>query len=162
MAHVYPSDALHAPVEAQHEAELDTLRLLAKALPNDYGIFHSLHWYRDENRYSGVGEVDFVIVNPSGQALIIEQKNGALEETDDGLVKSYQNQRKAVSSQIHRNASNIREKFQRCNGDDLDVQHLLYCPDYKVIDINGAAIEPSRIVDAASRSAWLSEFRKHL
>ncbi len=35
------------------------------------------------------GEADFVVVNRSGQAVIVEQKAGALEETDAGLAKRY-------------------------------------------------------------------------
>jgi hypothetical protein len=48
-----------------------------------------VHWTRLDNGHSVFGEVDFIVVGPQGQAVLIEQKNGALEETPDGLVKHY-------------------------------------------------------------------------
>jgi Nuclease-related domain len=67
--------------------EIATLHRLAAELPDDHAIFHGVHWTRLDHGYSVFGEVDFIVVGPQGQAVLIEQKNGALEETPDGLVK---------------------------------------------------------------------------
>ena len=48
-----------------------------------------MHWTCLDHGYSVFGEVDFIVVGPQGQAVLIEQKNGFLEETSDGLVKHY-------------------------------------------------------------------------
>ena len=57
------------------------------------------------------GEIDFVVLNEAGDALLIEQKNGALEEGEDGLHKHYGEVRKSVADQILRAVGNLKEKF---------------------------------------------------
>ncbi len=72
--------------------EITTLRLLGAALPDDYTVFHGVHWTRVEHGFSVFGEIDFVVVGPDGQCVAIEQKNGPLVETQAGLVKHYAGQ----------------------------------------------------------------------
>ena len=69
--------------------EIATLRRLAAELPDHYSVFHGAHWTRLDHGYSVYGEIDFIVVGPEGQAVLIEQKSGALEETPEGLVKRY-------------------------------------------------------------------------
>ena len=52
-------------------------------------IFHGVHWTNVEKGFSAYGEIDFILVAPSGRILLIEQKSGFLTETDDGLAKKY-------------------------------------------------------------------------
>ena len=80
-------EALEAAGAAPYE--IATLRRLAAELPDDHAVFHGVHWTRLDRGYSVFGEVDFIVVGPRGQAVLIEQKNRALEETPDGLVKHY-------------------------------------------------------------------------
>jgi hypothetical protein len=69
--------------------EVATLRRLAVELPEDIVVYHGVHWTRLDHGYSVFGEIDFIVVGPQGQAVLIEQKSGALEETPEGLVKRY-------------------------------------------------------------------------
>jgi hypothetical protein len=46
-----------------------------------------------------VGEIDFAIVNPAGNLLLIEQKSGFLGETPEGLVRQYDKTEKRVPEQ---------------------------------------------------------------
>ena len=99
-------------------------------------------------------------MNNAGKVLVIEQKNGMLEETPDGLVKNYGLAKKSVEGQIQRNIGNIRNKFgkQHPRGEKLYIDYLIYCPDYKVININAAGIDRERVVDGntkASLSAYI-------
>ena len=163
MAKTYPSDlpGLNAP--NIKSPELDTLRKLQAQLPADYSVFHSVHWSQAYEKNTAYGEIDFVIMNNTGKVLVIEQKNGMLEETPDGLVKSYGLTKKVVGDQIQRNISNIRDKFskQHPGGEKLHIDYLIYCPDYKVININAAGIDRERVVDGNSK-AGLSDYIKRL
>jgi hypothetical protein len=88
VARIVPSDITHLALAGARERELETLQELRGRLPGAYTIFHGVHWSREYRGYTVFGELDFVIVNQAGKALLIEQKNGPLDETDDGLVKT--------------------------------------------------------------------------
>ena len=154
MAKIYPSDLPGPDTPDFKSAELDTLRKLQAELPADYSVFHSVHWSRAYEKYTAYGEIDFIVMNDSGKVLVIEQKNGMLEETPDGLVKSYGLTKKNVEGQIQRNIGNIRDKFnkQHPGGEKLHIDYLIYCPDYKVININAAGIDRERVVDGNSKA----------
>lgn len=131
--------------------ERQTLAALKVGLPDAYTVFHGVHWSREDRRYAIFGEIDFAIVNRAGRVLLIEQKNGPLAETATGLVKAYPDGERHVGDQLRRNLEGIRHKFQSVHrGTSLDVDYLLYCPDHRVRELNAAALDASRIVDAAS------------
>jgi Nuclease-related domain len=113
MARTLPDgwEALAAAGAAPYE--IATLRRLAAELPDDHAIFDGVHWTRLDHGYSVFGEVDFIVVGPQGQAILIEQKNGALEETLDGLVKHYTGKTKGVARQIHRSLASLQSRFQQ-------------------------------------------------
>ena len=163
MAKIYPSDLPSLDTPEINSAELDTLKKLQAELPADYSVFHSVHWSQAYEKNTAYGEIDFIIMNNTGKVLVIEQKNGMLEETPDGLVKSYGSTRKVVGDQIQRNISNIRNKFskQHPGGVKLHIDYLIYCPDYKVININAAGIDRERVVDGNSKGG-LSDHIKRL
>ena len=163
MAKIYPSDLLGLDTSEIKFAELDTLKTLQAELPVDYSVFHSVHWSRADEKNTAYGEIDFIIMNNTGKVLVIEQKNGMLEETPDGLVKSYGLTKKVVSDQIQRNIGNIRDKFskQHPGGGKLYIDYLIYCPDYKVININAVGIDRERVVDGNSKAS-LSDYIKRL
>ena len=163
MAKIYPSDLPGLDTSEIKSAELDTLRKLQAELPAEYSVFHSVHWSRAYEKNTVYGEIDFIIMNNTGKVLVIEQKNGMLEETPDGLVKSYGLTKKVVGDQIQRNIGNIRNKFskQHPGGEKLYIDYLIYCPDYKVININAAGIDRERVVDGNSKAS-LSDYIKRL
>ena len=156
MAKIYPSGLPGVDTYEIKSAELDTLRILQVELPKDYSVFHSVHWSRAYEKNTEYGEIDFIVMNDTGKVLVIEQKNGMLGETPDGLVKSYGLARKNVKSQIQRNIDNIRDKFnkQQPGGEKLYIDYLIYCPDYKVININAAGIDRERVVDGNSKARF--------
>ena len=59
--------------------------------------------------------------------LVVEQKNGVLEETGQGLFKNYGRTSKNIGGQIHRNIDNIRNKFRKLHGGGyrLDIDYLI-------------------------------------
>jgi hypothetical protein len=71
-----------------------------------------------------------IVVGPQGQAVLIEQKNGALEETPDGLVKHYTGKTEGVARQIHRSLASLQFRFQQGRvGQHLALDYLLCGPD---------------------------------
>ncbi len=114
MAYIVPSDLSRLSrlsLSGAHSDELKTLQMLKAELPNDFTIFHGVHWSREYEAWTHFGEIDFVVLNRSGEVLFIEQKNGGLEETDEGLVKRYGTDKKNVAQQVHRSIDKVRDKF---------------------------------------------------
>jgi hypothetical protein len=157
MARILPDGwkALHLSGGARREIE--TLAQLEAALPDDYTVYHSVHWTRLRQGFSVFGEMDFVVVSPSGRVAAIEQKAGALEETDDGLTKTYSGKSKNVAVQLGRAIAGLRNRLDGAFGPgNYRVEELLYCPDYTVRYAAVAGVNPSRIVDASRRDVLSS------
>lgn len=154
MAYIIPSDISRLALSGIHSPELETLRLLKSDLPDEYTVFHGVHWSREYEAWSHFGEIDFVVLNHSGDVLFIEQKNGLLEESATGLVKRYASGEKNVVQQIHRSFNKVREKFKRQHGNQakLVIDYVIYCPDYRVKDLNAAGLSETRVIDASSKT----------
>lgn len=151
MARVIPTDIVPSALSGVHSHEIETLLYLKDNLPDNYIVFHSIHWTNSIAKEIKVGEVDFVIVDNSGKILVIEQKNGFIEETEYGLIKKYGVIEKNVAAQIHRSIDNIYDKFKRLNTGvtkKLSIDYLFYCPDHKLKSLNAAGLDRNRIVDA--------------
>ncbi len=63
MARIYPADITRLALAGAHSHELVTLQVLKDKLPNDYAVFHGVHWSREYQSWTVYGEIDFVIVN---------------------------------------------------------------------------------------------------
>ena len=154
MARICPSDITKLALGGAHSPEVETLALLQKSLPNDYTVFHGVHWSREYSHHTVYGEIDFVVVNRAGDVLLIEQKNGALEESEGRLIKRYGDGKSSNPvEQLHRSIAKIREKFSWQNGKEfrMDADYLVYCPDYRVRNLSASGIDATRIVDADTK-----------
>jgi hypothetical protein len=157
MARIHPSGWREMQATGAAQREIETLALLAEALPDAYTVYHGVHWTRVERGWSVFGEVDFAVVAPSGRLLLIEQKSGFLEETPEGLVKVYAHGEKKVAVQLARNVEALQKRFaEGSGGDKIHPDILLYCPDYTVRQPAIAGLDPARIVDASSRGRLAS------
>ncbi|ANB75673.1 nuclease [Paraburkholderia phytofirmans OLGA172] len=153
MAKIFPAGWNHMAVTGAALREIETLEMLRADLPDRYSVYHGVHWTRLRSGFSIFGEVDFIVVSPSGCLMVIEQKSGFFEETPNGLFKIYSNQRKSVGVQIARTVSNLYSRMSTAFGTgNFKIEELLYCPDYTVRDPSIAGVNPSRIVDATRRS----------
>lgn len=163
MAHLIPDGWQSLPATGAQQREAETLALLTTQLSAAYTVYHGVHWTRvHQGRLIG-GEIDFVIVNPAGDLLLIEQKSGHLTETADGLAKQVNRQEKLVSAQMARAAEGLRARlYARCSGDGPAIDGLLYCPDYQVRQPGSAGIAPERIVDATRRQHLVHTIRSLL
>ena len=153
MAYTVPSDLSRLALSGARNAELKVLRMLKAELSNDFTVFHGVHWSREYESRTQFGEIDFVVLNRSGEVLFVEQKNGPLEEINERLVKRYGTDEKDVAQQIHRSINKVREKFNRLHGKNrrLVVNYLIYCPDYRIKQVNAAGLNAERIVDATAK-----------
>jgi hypothetical protein len=152
MANVVPDGWREYAVSGAAQREIETLGSLARRLPEDYTVYHAVHWTNVERGYSVYGEIDFVVVNRAGALLLIEQKSGFLEEGPDGLVKRYAEKSKSVPVQMARNVAAFRGKLRGRPGcENVSLDYLFYCPDYTVRNTQTAGIVPERIVDARRR-----------
>ena len=152
MARIVPGGWRELRATGAAQRELETVALLAEALPDAYTVYHGVHWTRVEHGFSAFGEVDFAIVAPCGKLLLMEQKSGLLEETPEGLSKVYAGKEKSVPVQMMRSIEALRARYARAhNGATLLIDYLLYCPDHLVRDPQSAGIDPGRIVDAGKR-----------
>lgn len=154
MAQIDPSGWREVAVTGAAMREIETLTLFEQALPNAYRVLHGVHWTRIEHGFAAYGEIDFIIIAPNGRVLLIEQKTGFLQETAEGLVKSFQGRRQSVRTGILQTVAQLRSRFER-SGAELSIDYLLYCPDYRVEDFAMAGIDESRIVDASKRDRLL-------
>jgi len=153
MARIIPSDWRALEVSGAAAREIETLALLEHRLPAYLTILHGVHWSRFQRGFTVVGEIDFVVIAPTGRILLIEQKSGFLEETPEGLVKRYgAENRKRVAHQIHRMIDAIRSRLARANpGESIGIDYLLYCPDYTIKNKTTAGLPEERIVDLSAR-----------
>ncbi|HZZ95186.1 MAG TPA: NERD domain-containing protein/DEAD/DEAH box helicase [Usitatibacter sp.] len=155
MARIHPENWQALAAEPAVAREVATLEVLAQGLPDEYSVFHGVHWTRltgKASQFTLHGEIDFAIVAPSGRMLLIEQKSGALQETQEGLAKKYKDKTKLIAPQMARTCDHFVEKFKETHrGARPSVEMLLYCPDHRVVSTSGASIDPARIVDATKR-----------
>jgi len=153
MAIVHPAGWRELSATGAARREIETLALLADGLPDDYTVYHGVHWTRVQHgNHAIVGEIDFAIVGPTGKLLLIEQKSGFLAETPEGLVKRYGTKDKSVPVQLARTVDALGRRLREaCGPTPLLLDALLYCPDYTLRSPGSAGIDPARIVDATKR-----------
>jgi hypothetical protein len=153
MAKVYPDGWREVEASGAAGREIQTLHRLAAGLDDRYSVYHGVHWTRVQgNNFAIVGEVDFAILGPTGKLLLIEQKTGILTETPTGLVKKFADKHKDVAIHLARTAEALRERLRKsCETESIELDTLLYCPDYTVREPGSAGIDPARIVDAKRR-----------
>ena len=164
MAKVFPNGWRQLKPDISLVNEMETLSLLEKELDDTYSVYHGIHWTNiEKHNYAIYGEIDFAVVGPSGKVLLIEQKNGTLIETDDGLQKKYSDNVKKIPFQIARNADGLQNRLKKSIKDhSIYVDSLLYCPDHKIKKIGTSGIDPDRIVDWNRKDQLVSIVKKIL
>src|SRR3954453_23550103 len=100
MGQLFPSSLPAGELAPGTAREVETLDLLKRRLPSSYAVFHGVHWTRAWTADTAFGEADFIIVNGTGECLVVEQKSGALTEGNEGLSKAYDGRSKSVTSQL--------------------------------------------------------------
>jgi len=78
MANIIPEGWQTLEATGAAKREIETLAQLAATLSNAYTFYHGVHWTRVNQGHALVGEIDFAIINPAGDLLLIEQKSGCI------------------------------------------------------------------------------------
>lgn len=161
MARIVPTDWRSVPATGAAARELETLALFERGLPERLTVFHGVHWTRVESGTAVFGEIDFVVVAPSGRLVLVEQKSGFLTETPAGLLKKYAGKDKLVAVQLDRTLEALRARLAPVvQGEPLAIEYLLYCPDYTVKQPGTAGLPPERIVDARASDRLCARIRE--
>jgi len=152
MARIHPDGWRELEAAGAAAREIATLAAFEATLPDDYTVYHAVHWTTVEQGHSIYGEVSFAIVNRAGAVLLVEQMSGLLDETPEGLVKRYPGRRLSVPVRIGRTLQVLGRKLaERIRPDSAELEYLLYCPDYTVREPASAGLAAERIVDATRR-----------
>ena len=159
MAQIHPTGWQEMAVTGTAAREIETLTYLdAKLADAPYRVYHGVHWTNVENGFSAFGEIDFIIIAPSGRLLLIEQKSGFLNETTEGLVRNYEGKPLKVRNHIMSSIKGLSERF----GSELSIDYLLYCPDYTVRNAPIAGIDARHIIDATNKARLADVIREIL
>jgi len=159
VAQLFPDDFQLVDSEIIHRSEFDTLLRLKEGLSDQFMVFHGVHWTRVEEDVAIYGEIDFLILNPYGRVLAIEQKETQIEANNKGeLVAIYKNQgytkknQRTINSQVSRNIGSLRTEYSKRYPDQrLEIDHLLYIPNATVTKNLPANIALGRIVDFSEK-----------
>lgn len=154
MAQLLPDDFQVSDREFRFSSEVGTLLRLKDELSDQYMVFHGVHWTRLEDEAAIYGEIDFLIVNPYGKVLAIEQKETRIEKDRRGeLVAIYEDANgykteKNIRSQVTRNIQSLRQEFsRRFPGRSIQIDHLLYLPTARLNGVLPVNIALGRVVD---------------
>jgi hypothetical protein len=168
MARLFPEDFNVVESEHRFGGELATLLRLKEELSDQYCIFHGVHWTKIEEDAALYGEIDFLILNPYGKILAIEQKETAIEKNKQGeLVAIYsradgQRKEKKIHSQVARNIQSLRQEFsRRYKNQSLHIEHLLYLPTAKIEGELPVNLALGRVVDSTD-AKYLPEIARRI
>ncbi len=152
MARIVPDGWRQLEVTGAAAREIETLGQLEQALPDEFTVYHAVHWSTVEQGHSVYGGISFVVVNRAGAVLLVEQMSGLLDETADGLVKRHPGRRFSVPARVARTLQVFERKLAAsCRPATVALEYLFYCPDYGVRQPGTAGIAAERIVDAGAR-----------
>lgn len=89
MATLVP-DLSNAKHSRGKERELDVLYRLELSLPKGYEIFHNISWHSLHEDKDKHGEIDFVVLSPLGNVLLVEVKAGEVTIANGQMTKQYE------------------------------------------------------------------------
>jgi len=157
MARIIPDGWRETGATGAARREIDTLALLERGLPDHYTVYHAVHFTNVEQGYSIYGDIDFAVVGPHGQVLLIEQVSGFLDETGDGLHKKTSGRPRNVAVHIGQSVQKLQARLlKRLGQEEVRVEYLLYCPDYTVRQPEAAGVAPERVIDSTRRDQLVS------
>jgi len=93
---------------AGDHTERDILRQLQDGLPDDYTVFHHLHWANARPQGDQHGELDMVVMNRAGDLAALEVKAGELDLGPHGMFKRYGAAFKDVGYQVQRQFNKLQ------------------------------------------------------
>ena len=127
--------------------ELDVLERLEASLPSGFSIFHSVAWHSLHEGDDRHGEIDIVILAPSGNILLMEVKAGDVILRNGAIFKLYKNREHNVAAQIKVQFGAMVNRLTEANL-HAHVTTCLTLPDFAVGDTRIVSYPRERIIDA--------------
>jgi thymidine kinase len=127
--------------------EREVLLQLAVGLPQEFLVFHNVNWSSVTNGTQCFGELDAVVLAPSGHIVLLEVKAGEVRFSPDGAFKTYGGQVKDVQRQTRIQFSAIKARLADAVLSQVRIGQLLVLPDQRV-DTGTVGNPLERIVDA--------------
>jgi hypothetical protein len=103
-------------------------------------------WSRGQGKHEQHGEIDIVVVNQTGDVLLIEVKSGGVDFHSGGIFKTYGAKTKDVKAQVGLQYGALRSRLEDA-GLSVRLSHLLVLPDLKVQSVT-AQWPRERIIDS--------------
>lgn len=148
MAYLHTNFPLQAPSSAGAQCERAIVSMLEDGLPKGFDLFHNIAWSVVSEGVQHIGEVDIVVVAPSGHILLLEVKAGDVIETPDKLLKHYGSTVKDVGAQVRRQHASLLKRIQNGDLPKVHIGTLLVLPNYRIAG-ETVAYPRERIVDAS-------------
>lgn len=147
MAQLTPSQLPSLRTDGGLFRELDVLERLRLGLPDAFEIFHEVTWHSVHEGVDRHGEVDIVVLSPSGDLLLIEVKAGSVLLRDGGIFKRYGSQEKDVLRQCRVQYAGMVARLKQA-GLHPYLSNCLVLPDYHVPVGQVVSIPPERVIAA--------------
>jgi hypothetical protein len=161
MANLCPSLLHHtSAMNAGEYQELELLQTLERGLSDAYTLFHSVDWSRSIGAQEQHGEVDIVVVNQTGDVLLIEVKSGDVHFTPEGIFKTYGGHTKNITRQVGLQYGALKSRLEDA-ALNVHLSHLLVLPHLKV-QSETAQWPRERIVDSDDISNIVSRISQSL
>lgn len=150
MADLFPDLASHAIGQGQYR-EFEMLRLLAAELPASCRIYHGVQISNIHEGIQRYGELDAVVVFPSGHLAVLEIKAGDVD-LSDGAYKQYGQVRKNLAHQAHAQLQGLIARLRAEHLGEVRIAHFLLLPDFR-ISSTSISYPRERIIDAGQLDA---------
>ena len=112
------------------------LKILDQGLPDGFDVFHNVNWSSLHHGNQTFGELDAVVLAPSGHMILLEVKAGDVDFTGNTAVKVYNNRGrehvKDVGRQTRRQHGAILGRLSDEGFYGVHVSQLLVLPDHTV------------------------------
>lgn len=147
MALLIPSMAAALRQDGGLYRELDLVNGLAASLPEGYEVFHgiSLHSVRDGHDY--YGEVDVVVMAPTGALLLMEVKAGEVVLRNGFVYKVYREGERDVGQQCRLQRASLLGRLHDAHI-ETSVASCLVLPDFQLTEEQAVSVPRERIIDA--------------
>lgn len=151
-AKVYPTDTSELALDGAQARERDVLLQLQSDLPDNYTIYHGIHWSRIEHGLTVTGRIQFLVLGPSGIVYCILMKTGLMKLDEGRVIKQLGEQRQDVFNALAEQGDLLVQKFRQQHQGKLRVEPIFYCPDFTVPEAAGLTVNPERVVDARHKN----------
>ena len=127
--------------------ELDVLARLKASLPDEYEIFHGVNWHSVHEGQDRHGEIDIVVLGPSGNLLLMEIKAGQVAMRNGEIFKLYAHKELNVAAQLRIQYAAMINRLKQAGLHPV-VSNCLVLPDYVLQSSPSIAFPRERIIDA--------------